>query len=104
MTEKILQFNTEKNIFRVLVSIFILCAIFYIYIINVTVRNIVTRGDLENKISEMSLTIGNKEFQYISLRNGVTLSMAHSLGFREVKEKTYISNKAVSYVSYLNTN
>jgi hypothetical protein len=104
MAEKILQLNTEKNIFRILITAFIFCAVFYIYLINVTIRNVVTRENLENKISELSLTIGNKEFQYISLRNGITLSMAHSLGFRDIKEKTYISNKIVSYASYLNTN
>jgi len=99
MTEKILQLNTEKNIFWTLVGILAICGLFYMYSINVTIRNVVARQNLENKVSELSLSIGNKEFQYISLRNTVTLPLAYSLGFKDVKDKTYISRKTVGYVS-----
>lgn len=99
MTEKILQLNTEKNIFWTLVGVLFFCAVFYMYSINVTIRNVVARESLENKVAELTLAIGNKEFQYISLRNTITLPLAYSLGFKDVKEKTYISAKTVGYVS-----
>ena len=99
MTEKILQLNTEKNIFWTLIGILFFCAIFYMYSINVTIRNVVARQNLENKISELTLSVGNHEFQYIALRNSVTLPLAYSMGFKDVKEKTYISKKTVGYVA-----
>lgn len=99
MTEKVLQLNTEKNIFWFLIGILLLCSVFYMYSINVTIRNVVARQNLENKISELTLSVGNDEFQYISLRNNVTLALAYSLGFKDVKEKTYISKKTVGYIS-----
>ena len=99
MTEKILQLNTEKNIFWTLIGILFFCAIFYMYSINVTIRNVVARQNFENKVVDLSLSVGNDEFQYITLRNGVTLQLAYSLGFKDVKEKTYVSKKTVGYVS-----
>ncbi len=98
MVEKVLQLNTEKNIFWTLVAILAFCAMFYMYSINVTIRNVVARENLENKAAELTLTIGNKEFQYISLRNTVTLPLAYSLGFKDVTAKTYITKKIVGFV------
>ncbi|MEQ1561358.1 MAG: hypothetical protein ABL899_01385 [Nitrospira sp.] len=99
--EKVLQLNREKTIFWSLVGVLFLCAGFYMYFINTTIHNVVVRQDLENKASQLTLSISSNEFKYISLRNAVNLEMAYSLGFRDVSAKTFISNKAVSVVSYL---
>lgn len=99
--EKVLQLNKEKTIFWSLVGVLFLCAGFYMYFINTTIHNVVVRQDLENKASQLTLSISSNEFKYISLRNAVNLEMAYSLGFRDVSAKTFISNKAVSVVSYL---
>ncbi len=94
-----MELNTEKNIFWTLCGLLLFCAIFYIYSIEVTVRNVVASQDLQNKVAELTLKIGNDEFQYIGLSNTVTLPLAYSLGFKDVKEKTYISKKTVGFVS-----
>ena len=99
MTEKILQLNTEKNIFWTLVGILAICAIFYMYSINVTIRNVVARQNLQNNVTTETLAIGNDEFQYINLQNKITLPLAYSLGFQDVKEKTYISRSTVGFVT-----
>jgi len=91
MTEKIAQLNTEKNIFWTLVGILFFCLCFYMYSINMTVRNVVARESLQSAISEMTLSVSNSEFQYISAQNNVTLPLAYSLGFKDVAQKTYIS-------------
>ena len=101
MTEKILQLQTEKTLFWTLVAILFLCAGFYMYSINTTIRNVVSRQNLENEATQLTLNIGTEEYKSISLRNGITLSLAHSLGFRDVSEKTFISRNTTSYVSYL---
>ncbi len=100
MVEKVLQLNKEKTIFWALIGVLFLCAGFYMYFINNTVHNVVARQDLEAEASNLTLSIGNREFQYISKRNGITLSRAKELGFKEVLAKTFISKKG-SQVSLL---
>ena len=102
MTEAILlQLNRERTVFRTLFSVLILSAGFYIYFINATIHNTVLRQNLENEISRLTLSTGNREFQYITMRNKITLPLAYSLGFQDVVAKTFISKKSLSQVSYL---
>jgi hypothetical protein len=104
MTEAILQLNREKTIFRILIGTLILCAGLYIYFINTTVHNVVARQNLENEASQLTLSIGSKEFQYITKRNSVTLTLAYSMGFQDSEVKTYISKKAGVAVAFLSHN
>ena len=101
MVEKVLQINREKYIFWTLIGILFVCAGFYIFCINTTVRNVVTRQKLENQTGQLILKIGNSEFQYIALKNKITLPIAYSLGFRDVLEKTFVSRESVSKVAYI---
>lgn len=101
MTEKILQLHTEKNIFWTLLGILLLCTAFYMYAINLTIHNVVSRQNLDNKASELTLSISSKEYTYITMRNNITLPLAYSLGFKDVSEKTFVSRNSTSFVSYL---
>ena len=101
MTEKVLQLNNEKTIFWSLLGAILLCFGFYIYFINVTVHNVVARQNLESEASSLTLKLGNQEFQYITSRNSVTLALAHSMGFKDVSEKTFISKHNSRQVSFL---
>ena len=87
-----------------MIGVLFLCAGFYIFCINTTVRNVVSRQKLENQAEQLTLKIGNSEFQYIALKNKITLPLAHSLGFRDVLEKTFVSRENVSKVAYLPAN
>ncbi len=101
MTEKILQLNTQKNIFWTLVGILFLCAGLYMYYVTSTIHHVVSRQNLEAKASQLTLKLGSEEFQYVSLRNGITLARATSLGFTETSPATYISRDTLPQVSYL---
>ncbi len=101
MTEKILQLNTEKNIFWTLVGILLLCAAFYMYSVTTTIHNTVALQNLENQASQMTYSISSEESQYIALRNTITLSYAYSLGFTDVSEKNFISLDSSKQLSYL---
>ncbi len=101
MTEKILQLNTEKNIFWTLLAILVASAFFYSYSINATIHNIVSRQNFEAKASQLTISLSAEEYQYIGIRNKITLSFAHSLGFKDVSTKTFISNNPHTLVSYL---
>src|ERR1035437_10713418 len=99
MAEKIIQLNTEKNIFWTLVGILFFCMCFYMYSINITVRNVVLRSTLQNKISELTLSTSNSEFESITAQNNVTLASAYSLGFKDVAEKIYVSKRPAAEVA-----
>ena len=101
MVEKVLQLNREKTIFWTLLGILFLCAGFYMYFINTTVHNVVERQNLEAKVSQLSLSIGKEEFQYIAKRNEITMVLAYSLGFEEAKNKTFISRTLGPSVAFL---
>lgn len=100
MKTYISQMEKEKIIFWVLSSVFVLCIGFYMFCIHATIQNVVLRENLEDEASALSLDIGNKEFQYITMKNSINLAMAYSLGFSPVSNKTFISKKSVGYVSY----
>ena len=101
MVEKVLQLNREKTIFWALLGIIFLCASFYMYFINITVYNTVSRQNLEKESTQLTLKIGNEEFQYITMRNSVTLPLAYSLGFKDVSVKIFISRDITPSVAYL---
>ena len=94
MVEKVLEINRERAIFWGLLGSMLLAIGFYMYFINTTIHNTVARQNLEAESSTLALAIGNKEFQYISKRNNVTLALAHSLGYKDVKQIAYVSVNA----------
>lgn len=100
MKTKILQLNKEKILFWFLAGILFLCVGFYMYSINITVRNVIAREEIENKIAELSLSTSNKEFEYINKRNDITITVAYSMGFKDVDQKQFVSKDTVSLVSY----
>ncbi len=104
--EKVLQLNNEiinneKVIFWSILTAILFCFGFYMFLINSTVHNVVSRQNLESEASALTLKLGNQEFQYITSRNNVTLAMAHTLGFKDVSEKTFISKNSSRQVSFL---
>ena len=101
MKEKILYIQKEKSIFWTLLGILFLCSVFYMYCINTTIHNVVVRQNAENEASQLTLSIGNKEFQYITARNTVTLQLAYSLGFKETEVKKFISRNSSTVVAFL---
>ncbi len=72
--------------------VFSLC--FYIYAINKTVRNVAKRQSLQTEFSNLSAQIGEYEFKYISIKNGIDLSLAHSIGFETSQDIKYVSRKS----------
>jgi hypothetical protein len=94
------RMDREKILFWTLSSAFVFCIGFYMFCIHATIQNVVLRENLEDKATALSLEIGNKEFEYITMKNSVNLNLAYSLGFSPVSNKTFISKKSVGYISY----
>ena len=101
MVEKVLQLKIKKTIFWTLLGILLLSVGFYIYFINSTIHNVVARQNLEKEAAQLNLKIGAEDFQYIAMRNAITLPLAHSLGFKDVLVKTFVSRDVTPSVAYL---
>ena len=104
MVEKVLQLNREKTIFWTLLGVLFLCAGFYMYFINATIHNTVSRQNLEKEAATLSLKIGKEDFQYITMRNSITLPLAYSLGFKDISVKTFVQRNNSSSVAYVPNN
>ncbi len=78
-------------------SVIVFSVVFYIYCIIGTVYNVVDREVAENRANDLSLKIEDKQFQLLSLKNDITLSVAKSLGFSETNESVYISSKDLNF-------
>ena len=101
MVEKVLELNREKTIFWALLGTLLLSLGFYMYCVNSTVHNVVTRQNLENEASKLTLSIGSEEFKYISKRNSITIQLAYSMGFQDVSKKIFIQSKPETSVAFL---
>lgn len=91
--------HNERNIFLTLCGLLFLSSFFYIYCITTTIHNVVAREDVETKIADITLAIGQKEFNYINLKNTITPIRVAELGFTEVSEKTFITPQSVGFIS-----
>jgi hypothetical protein len=75
------------------------CATLYVYCVTTTIKNIVRVEDMHSQMSELSLALGQKEFDVIKLKNNVSLSYAETLGFVPVTSETYITKQSVGFLT-----
>lgn len=84
----------EKRILIALAAIAIFFLVAYVYLINQTVWNIVTRKNLTKEITEVSGQVAALESSYMTLSSSVTIDRAYALGFSEVdSSKTTFVNR-----------
>jgi hypothetical protein len=95
--------HNERNIFLTLCGLLFLSSFFYIYCIATTIHNVVAREAVEVKIADVTLAIGQKEFDYINLKNTITPQRVLELGFTEVNQKTFITPQSVGFISSTRT-
>jgi len=67
----------------------------YFYAINQTVRNIVTRKEVQQELSTLRGQIGALEFQYIQQKNELTMETAKTLGYTQAREPDYVRPTAL---------
>lgn len=61
--------------------------------------NVVARENIEQDISSLSSDLGELEYRYMTLRNGVTLDLAYTKGFQDA-EPTQFLTRGPSSLSY----
>lgn len=96
--------NTIKMIDRVSETIFWSLAIaiimlsgFYMYSIQKTVRNVVTRSNIQANIVALNSKLSETEFQYMNSVGTVTLETAEKLGYVSASNsnKTFVTRERI---------
>jgi hypothetical protein len=101
MQTKILKLNNDElkqKLFWIFSLTIFLLVCLYIYFIVSTIKNVVAIEIMEIEKTESALAISTKEFKFISMRNNITLDLAKTIGFQEIKEQNYITTKSISFV------
>src|SRR3989344_5923094 len=83
-------YEKRELAFWALATISIVSILAYMYAINATARNIANRQNLEIQITEISRDLDKLEFDYITLRNNVTIELAYEKGFTEEKSPLFV--------------
>ncbi|MDB5194127.1 MAG: hypothetical protein JWN50_141 [Parcubacteria group bacterium] len=94
-----LAFDNRVRIFWILVSICFVSSILYIYAVSSAVSNTVSRQSLEREVGTLAARIGEMEFTYIGMKNGVSLAVAYGHGFKDVSAPVYVSRAASASLS-----
>jgi hypothetical protein len=82
---------TGKRLFFTLIAVLIGLFALYVYFINATVQNVVAYGALQRQVNTLSLVVDTLQSQDISLKSGVSLTMAHSAGYEDVNSPQFIN-------------
>ena len=95
-----ISYDNRVRFFWTMVVVSILSIFIYVYAVNATARNIVTRQSLERQIGNISANLNSLEFAYIELKNNVTIELAYYYGFKEVKNPLYVSRTNRASLSF----
>ena len=63
----------------------------YAYLINKAVLNVVAREKAESQIATLNSHVGDLEYKEMTLQSTLTLDLAHSLGFTDTTNVTFVS-------------
>ena len=90
--------NLQKRILNMMLWMFGILAFCYLFFLGNMVFNIVERKSLEGYALALSKEVGDLELEYLSASQKVDLTLAHSLGFKEIQTK-FATRKALGSIS-----
>jgi len=79
----------EKKFFWVLFTIFIFCVISYGFLLNSMVQSGVAQQNMQNSMVTMGSNVSKLEFQYLNIKNSITLALAQSKGFVNISSQKF---------------
>ena len=71
----------DKQIFWSLFSVFVFFVASYGFLLNSTMMNAVSKQTMEKEMVSLGSEVNSMEFQYLNIKNGITLELAKSKGF-----------------------
>ncbi len=81
----------EKNIFWSLFSVFVFFLVSYGVLVNNTIMNAVAKQNMEKEMATLNSEVNSMEFNYLNMKNNITMERALSLGFVAVSEEKFAS-------------
>ena len=79
----------EKKIFWVLFSVFALFIVSYGFLLNSTMMNAVSKQNMGKEMVSLGSDVNSLEFQYLNIKNSITLELAQSKGFVQVSSDKF---------------
>lgn len=99
MTKTLTKLHKEKVLVWLLSTSIVSMAILYMFLVNGAVFNVVAREDLENQLATVNARVSELEFEYIGLRNSITIQYAYDRGFQDVTNATFAERTPGSNLS-----
>ncbi len=90
------QFKYGRIIFFAEVIMLFLAVGVYFTSLSGTINNVVLRSQSENQITKLNSQVSELESQYVAEKNGVTLDLALSLGFKATAQISFVDGKSVA--------
>ena len=79
----------EKRFFWTLFSLFVFFIMSYGFLLNSTMMNAVSKQSMEKEMSSLNSEVNSLEFQYLNIKNSITLGLAQSKGFVPVSSDKF---------------
>ena len=83
--------NTQKMLFRILITGTVLLFTVYIYLIGSITFNVIARKSLENTVASLSSKVNQLELSYLNSVNGINKEYALSNGFVDMHQNIFAS-------------
>jgi hypothetical protein len=81
--------HEEKKVFWLIFSFSVFFIISYGFLLNNTMMNAVSKQNMEKKMLSLSSDVNSLEFQYLNIKNSITLGLAQSKGFVAVSSDKF---------------
>ena len=94
---KTIKIKKEK-LFGIAVLSLVLIIFLYFTVLMATVFNTVKTARAEQEIKYLNHDISALEFELISIKNGLNMELAYSLGFKEAEDIKFIQKKSVATI------
>lgn len=86
----------RERIFAVLIVSILLTGCAYVFLLQKAIINVVQREKISKTAAEISMSVNELEAKYFTLKNTVTLELAHSKGLKDAEVTAYISKNSVT--------
>ncbi len=80
---------TEKQIFWTLFVLFVFFLVSYGFLINKTIGNAIAKENMQKEMSMLNSEVNSREFQYLNIKNSITMNLALSKGFVAVPNNNF---------------
>lgn len=79
----------EKKAFWILFSVFVFFIMSYGFLLNSTMMNAVSKQNIGKEMISLGSEVNSLEFQYLNLKNSITLDLVKSKGFISLSSEKF---------------